>query len=138
MGQGSADFSKGMQAAMIALYSIQSALIAYYPSKHTSSLIESFQKTRDALRADWEKYTNFFKGCQAYAEDYVALCQYSVSHRSSETLAFASDVLDMAKDLSRETRILQFSNSRACVELENDLQNLPSEFRRKSSLAGER
>lgn len=133
MGQAATDFSKGMQAAMIALYSIQAALIAYYSTRNSKGLIESFQNTRNGLRADWEKYTIFFKGCQAYSEDYVALCQYSVTHRSSETLAFASDVLDMAKDLSRETRILQFNNSRACAALETDIQRLPSDLRRKPS-----
>lgn len=140
MGQAATDFSKGMQAAMIALYTLQAILISYYSTRNSKGLIESFQNTRDGLRADWEKYIVYFKGCQAYAEDYVALCQYSVTHRSSETTAFASDVLDMAKDLSRETRILQFNSSRASAELEKDIQRLPSDLQKKFSKAviGER
>lgn len=133
MAQAAADFSQGMQALMTALFNLQAALIIYYSRANPKGVIEAFQQSRNALRADWGKYIIFFKGCQAYADDYMALCQYSVTHRSSETVAFASDVLDMAKDLSREIRILQFTHGKACADLEKQIQKLPSEFRKPTT-----
>lgn len=133
MEQAVAEFSRGLLALMIALFYLQAALITDYSHSDQMCLIEAFQQSREALRADWGKYVILFKGCRAYAEEYMTLCQYSTMHRNSEALAVASDLPDKAKELSREIRILQSIYGKACADLEEQIQRLPLEFRQLDS-----
>lgn len=133
MGQTVAEFSRGLLALVTALFNLQAAVINYYSRANQKGLVEAFQQSLDALLADSGKYVIFFKGCRAYAVDYMTLCEYSMTHRSSETLPLASGLLDMARDQLSEIRMLRSIHSKAYAELDKQIQTLPSEFRKRQN-----
>jgi hypothetical protein len=128
MERAASELARAIQDAMEALFNLQTALINFSINKRSKSLIEVFQRTRDTLQSDWEKYILFFQGCQGYAEDYIFLCQYSETRKASETLAFARDVLGMAKNLSQEASVLRTKHEKASSDFGKHLKKLPTEF----------
>jgi hypothetical protein len=134
MERPAVELARAIQDAMVALFNLQTALINFFANKTSRGLIEAFQATRDILRADWEKYILFFQGCQGYSEDYISLCQYSATRKAPETLAFARDVLGMAKNLSREVSVLKTKHENALSDLGKHSKKLPAAFRKQGSL----
>lgn len=132
MERAATELARSIQDAMVALFNLQTALINYYSKRSSKGLIEAFQTIRDAFRADWEKYILFFQGCQGYGEDYISLCQYAATHKPADTLAFARDVLGMARNLSRDVATLKRTHEKALADIELHTKKLPTEFRKPS------
>jgi hypothetical protein len=126
-----AELARAIQETMAALFNLQTALVNYFSNKNSKGPIEAFQKIRDMLRTDWEKSILFFQRCQGYAGDYISLCQYSATRQAPETLAFAKDVLEMAKSLSQEVSVLRTKHDKTLNDVEKHAKNLPAEFRKQ-------
>lgn len=130
MDRAAIDLATSIQDTMVALFNLQTALINYFFSRSSNGLVEAFQHIRSELRADWENYILFFQGCQGYGEDYISLCQYSITRKPAETLAFARDVLAMARNLSKEVTMLRVKHEKALSEVNIQTKKLPSLFRK--------
>ena len=122
------DLATSIQDTMVALFKLQTALINYFLSKGSKGLVEAFQHIRNGLRADWEKYILFLQGCQGYGEDYSLLCEYSITRKPAERLAFARDVLAMASNLSQEVTMLRVKHERTLSDVNMQTKKLPPTF----------
>lgn len=130
------ELAQAIQEAMAALFNLQTALVNYFSNKNSKGLVEAFQKIRDMLRADWDSSVLFLQRCQGYAGDYISLCQYSAMRQAPETLAFAKDVLEMAKSLSQEVSVLRTKHEKVLNDVEKHAKNLPAEFQKQIFTAG--
>ena len=128
MDKAAIDLATSIQDTMVALFKLQAALINYSLPKGSKDLVEAFQHIRNGLRADWEKYILFLQGCQGYGEDYSLLCEYSITRKPAERLAFARDVLAMASNLSQEVTMLRVKHEKTLSDVNMQTKKLPPTF----------
>lgn len=136
MERAAEELSRGVEDAMIALFTLQTALINHFPGKYSTGLIDAFQSLRDTFRANWEKYIEFFQSCHGYAEDYILLCQYSETRNTAMIKTSAKNLLSMAKNISRELRTLKENHQKTLCDLMKLTKELPLEFQKQISLTG--
>lgn len=129
------NLAASVQDCMVSAFQLQTALINS-PAKGSQRLIESVQHFRHSLHTAWDSLISFLQGCQGYGEDYISLCEYSVTRKPAETLAFASDVLVMAKTLSREATMLRVNQEKIMRDISMQMKKLPSMLLFKPHIPG--
>jgi hypothetical protein len=86
---------------MAALYDLQTALIdAVAQRPEFSSLLDGFKQNREIVRKEWERNLAFLQESQGYADDYLSLCQFALDEPASDCLAFARNILQVARKVT--------------------------------------
>jgi hypothetical protein len=117
-----------IQKAMAALYNLHMALINALGV--TNPLLDQFRRSRDAFRSECDNLMLFLQHCHGHAEDYVSLCQFTLTRKPSECWAFFSDIFVGAKKLSGEADEIRVAHEKGYKELRRNRSKLMATFTR--------
>ena len=98
---------------MASLYDLQMAMTHEVLENNASpSILDQFVEGRTICKQDWSTFNVFLQNIHTFADNYIQLCGYAADRPASECLAFAKDVLDIAKMVQSESRRLTTKHRR--------------------------
>lgn len=98
---------------MASLYDLQTAMTREVAQKNaSSSILDQFVEVRTVCKQDWTTFNDFLQNMHTYADNYIQLCGYAATRPAPECLAFAKDVLDIAKMVQAQSHRLATKHRR--------------------------
>lgn len=92
---------------MASLYDLQTAMTREVTQNNASpSILDRFVEGRTVCKQDWTTFNGLLQLIHTYADNYIQLCGYAATRPASECLAFAKDVLEIAKTVQKQSHEL--------------------------------
>ena len=112
---------------MASLYDLQMAMTREVSEKNASpSILDQFVEGRTVCKQDWKIFNVFLQNIHTYTDNYIQLCGYAADRPASECLAFAKDVLEIAKMVQAESHRLATKHRRTYQILRHHVEQAES------------
>lgn len=116
---------------MAALYDVHTALLKCHSPE---TVVDQFIKSRDTFRAECETITILLQLSHGNAEDFVSLCQFSLSRPMSDCLALAEDILHGSRNILKEAMGVRAAHKVKLTHLTGQKRGLTAVFNRRTTL----